>query len=539
MPRKGILVLFFLLLICALSSVEAQTCSGSTCTANSCNETDVANAISSAIGGSYSVVAIPSGTCTWSSNLTSPTSGTFGTLTIKGAGNLNCPSSCDDATTIAMNGVKWYLELGTSGTFRLTGITFESTGTTTYGVLAIQGPTSGTTAPQVRVDHIHGNMTSSTDTTLCTSFVAGVVDHSLFDETASSEGNSAKIFWPENGDSGDQSWNTSTGLGGTNTIYFENNIFNHGVANDGQEGARFVFRFNTFNDASVQTHPTGGDGRGRGARALEIYENTFTATSNCTVECGNVIWMSSGTGVIWGNTANSYYNAFANIHEMRVDNSTYTQTATPNGWGYCGTNFNGTGSAWDQNTNTASGYTCLDQVGRGVGDLIQGQFPNACDKTQGCPSYNGTWPNEALEPVYEWSDSWGGSTGTFSPVMAQANTCSPNCTGGSLIQANRDYYLWCNPSSLSGCTSFNGTVGVGSGPLASAPSTCTPGTAYWATDQGNWNTSGSGGQGELHKCTAMNTWTLYYTPYTYPHPLDTATLTPPPPTLNQPSVAPQ
>jgi hypothetical protein len=25
--------------------------------------------------------------------------------------------------------------------------------------------------------------------------------------------------------------------------------------------------------------------------------------------------------------------------------------------------------------------------------------------------------------------------------------------------------------------------------------------------------------GTLYKCTAINTWTAYYTPYTYPHPL--------------------
>jgi hypothetical protein len=27
--------------------------------------------------------------------------------------------------------------------------------------------------------------------------------------------------------------------------------------------------------------------------------------------------------------------------------------------------------------------------------------------------------------------------------------------------------------------------------------------------------------GALYKCTATNTWTSYYTPYTYPHPLVT------------------
>ena len=50
---------------------------------------------------------------------------------------------------------------------------------------------------------------------------------------------------------------------------------------------------------------------------------------------------------------------------------------------------------------------------------------------------------------------------------------------------------------------------------------------YWATDQGSWNTSTSnpegvqlnGADGVLYRCTSTNTWTLYYTPYTYPHPL--------------------
>ena len=86
------------------------------------------------------------------------------------------------------------------------------------------------------------------------------------------------------------------------------------------------------------------------------------------------------------------------------------------------------------------------------------------------------------------------------------------------LQQNRDYYLWCNASATTGCTSFNGTVGVGSGTLASRPSTCTAGVAYWATDQGSWNQSGSGGQGELFKCTSTSTWTSGYLSI-FPNPL--------------------
>ena len=36
--------------------------------------------------------------------------------------------------------------------------------------------------------------------------------------------------------------------------------------------------------------------------------------------------------------------------------------------------------------------------------------------------------------------------------------------------------------------------------LANRPAICTPGVGYWATDQGNWNQSGNGGQGQLFVC---------------------------------------
>jgi len=86
------------------------------------------------------------------------------------------------------------------------------------------------------------------------------------------------------------------------------------------------------------------------------------------------------------------------------------------------------------------------------------------------------------------------------------------------IIANRDYY-YTNAS-------FDGTTGVGCGTLASRPATCTTGVGYWATDQSCSSLTGLVGaspatpiSGTLYKCTATDTWTSYYTPYTYPHPL--------------------
>ncbi len=134
---------------------------------------------------------------------------------------------------------------------------------------------------------------------------------------------------------------------------------------------------------------------------------------------------------------------------------------------------------------------CTDQVGRGQGAYISGDNPTPVAPV-----------NQVSDPLYEWSNNHNGTT--QSAIVS--NDPTP-------LQQNRDYYDW--------TSSFSGTSGVGTGTLASRPATCTTGVGYWATDQGSWNQSGSGGQGELFVCTATNTWSLYYTPYTYPHPLDT------------------
>jgi hypothetical protein len=80
------------------------------------------------------------------------------------------------------------------------------------------------------------------------------------------------------------------------------------------------------------------------------------------------------------------------------------------------------------------------------------------------------------------------------------------------------------------------TSGVGCGPLANRPTNCTTGTAYWATNQPCSDLTGMVGRnpatpisGTLYKCTSPNTWTAYYTPLVYPHPLVSGEDPPPPP----------
>ena len=160
---------------------------------------------------------------------------------------------------------------------------------------------------------------------------------------------------------------------------------------------------------------------------------------------------------------------------------------------------------------------CIDQAGgRGAGTLY-----NSGDNPA-----NVTAANQTASPTYLWMSSASPAPNS----MAYTDTAR-------VIQ-NRDFYVEAanQGAQTSSSSPFNGSSGIGHGTLANRPTTCTAGVAYWATDQGGWNQSGSPVQGELFLCTATNTWSLYYTPYTYPHPLTGSSLGPQAPTGLQATV---
>ena len=165
---------------------------------------------------------------------------------------------------------------------------------------------------------------------------------------------------------------------------------------------------------------------------------------------------------------------------------------------------------------------CLDGAGVGQSALLQGLPPVLASTGLAGPA------NPTLDPFYEWDNSAPAITGgeqtsqAYSNSIANTTYYSDNSLGVPHVQTSPT-------SPFNGAATPNTTnAGVGWGTLANRPTTCTanpvsgtPGVGYFATDQGGWNISGNGfGQGELFKCTSTNTWTLGYTPYTYPHPLD-------------------
>jgi hypothetical protein len=481
----------------AMAAMNAVNAQGNTIQAQSCSLDDVERALNRAEEGS--TVRIPAGTCSWSRRLgwTAPPN-----VTVLGAGDLTVRGGADRTVIVDdYRGNTSLVRITTNreGTFRLAGITFRGGDGTKKNNRIIQ---IGGLSKELRFDHntIDGstystNAARQVGAVRFVGWVNGVVDENHFRTRQGPD-----IWMPDHSGAayGDGAWAAPTALGSSDFIFIEDNDFSwitqQGAANDCFAGGRFVFRHNTLSK-NVQTHPTGGARRNRGCRAWEIYKNNFVRPDGDVWH--NAAWLSSGTGVIWGNSVDGFRN-FVTLHSMRKNNATYRQSSSPNGWGYCGTQFNGIGSNWDGNTDAVTGYPCLDQPGRGNGDLLANTFPNVKNTATQCSAGSPcAWPRQADEPIYEWSNAFRlvrNSGGNFLSVAESA-----------VLQRNKDFYLQISP--------FNGSSGVGVGALADRPSSCTTGVAYWAT-------GAPGGSPEtLYKCTATNTWTEYYRPYTYPHPL--------------------
>ncbi len=524
-------VAFSILSVLFAPSVRAQA----TYTAANCSQAAVAVAIVTEqlhpVDGD--IIAIPacSGGVTWTVGITK----TFAnSVTIQGAGAISSTTGgasttgTDNTVLIygAVAGLRFFDITTVAGkTFRLTGIAFQgNTGgsPSSNGMVAVEG-----TSTAVRVDHCHFHIPATVGGGLqFGGAINGVADHDYFTTDTNLGALNAVLFsngslW-NGGTQADGSWADSAHWGTSQFIFMEDSRFaNTGIA-DVNDGARFVFRHNTVaGDASavdalqMYWHGITPD-RVRGGKEGELYGNTFSSSSS--IDTGAALSLNSGTVLFWGNTITGSYKAALDVaydfRHLAGGGGNYNYTGN---WKFCGTAANGgSTNPWDGNNNTTSGYPCLGQPGRGQGDLLTGSgflgILNLATRTI-------SWPHEQLTPIYSWMNSYSSTHYTGVYGIIHDDTAG---SGGSLITNNTDYFYECgkvdgvaNPS----CSSFTGAAGTGSGTLASRPATCTggidpatggaaPGVAYWATDA---NT--------LYVCNPTNTWTAYYTPYTYPHPL--------------------
>lgn len=428
--------------------------------ASSCSRSHVQTAIDSSTTGD--TVVIPSGSCTWTSGVSIPSSKK---LSIIGAGI--------GSTVITWNRDNTVFALNESGS-RLSRMTID-------GQVTVSGGNGW------RIDHVsfvnaasnsgRGIWIIPTSTGEGTA-APGLVDNCTFNRRrimvngvySSSLYNVSKV------------WDDPLDLGTINkTVYIEDNTFRHVEVHnavDAQNAGAYVFRFNTVYDTYVELHGM-AETMHRGSRKMELYGNDFIREA--VSGWYQIARINSGTGVVFDNTYTGSESAVGTAAFLLNEIRTATNTGT-DGAGLC----NGS-SPFDGNTAGQNGWPCRDQIGTSTDSWLW---------TSGNP-----YPPQSLAPYYEWNNTQNGRNMTFSIL-----------SGSEVhIKANRDFY--------SETGSFDGTSGVGRGTIGSRPTTCTTGVAYWATDEGEWNSTHDGPDGRLYKCTATNTWTLYYTPYTYPHPL--------------------
>ena len=485
---KYVSVLLLLLFMCVPCVSEADTHN-----AASCGNADITTAITAAASGD--TVSVPAGNCTWTSTVTIPSDKI---LYLVGAG-----SGADG--TVITRGASVQLS-AQSADYTISGFRFLNQ--TAANLPMIDAKNIGW-----RIHHNYfGHVTPGTETRGTTEAIvatgandsvsgrhpAGLIDNNTFADQRivvygeSSLANQNTIWAQENVFGSADS-----------TVFVEDNTFTDrltGNVMDSNNAAKYVFRYNTVSPGTnIMAHSLQSAAT-RGAKSWEIYGNSL----NLITGYSSVVFLRAGTGLAFNNSATFASTYYSNVASMYLDNVRSSVERTT----CCGANpppvtddsgaCNGT-SLWDGNVGSgdAAGWPCRDQIGRGQDT---GSDSSVIGKAT------------SSEPAYFWGN-YNATKSSFVPV-----TVSSDAYSQYHIVANRDYY--------DRNASFDGTSGVGCGTLASRPATCTTGVGYWATDQSCSDLTGMVGanpvtpiSGTLHKCTETDTWTAYYTPYTYPHPL--------------------
>lgn len=367
-----------------------------TISANSCSYADVNAALDNAANGD--TVLVPAGTCTWTQSMDFDlviTNGRNKYLTLRGAG-IDQTVIIDGVSKAPYPNIPYLLRWTTvnGGLTRITGFTFRGGSNVdgyNQGMIYIRG-----NSQQFRFDN-NKVIPTKTSGMFIWDNVTGVLDHNVFDVSVAFGLYTFHNSWLNVGGYGDNSWATPNTFGTQQAIFIEDNTFTnnqsvvyHDYAVDGWSGGRVVYRYNTFNNCTWANHGTESSGRHRSQRQFEIYNNTWTWNMKGN-GFASMIGARGGVGVVFNNTAtitNGTVNNFFDVSYYRAGGS-----FAP--WGQCP-------NSWD-----LSSSACLDQTGRGDGDLISGDTPSPV-----------RWPNQAADPTYVWNNK---INGTVSPPASHSS----------------------------------------------------------------------------------------------------------------------
>ena len=431
---------------------------GSTRAAATCSQADVQSAIDLASDGD--TIAVPAGICIWTASVKIIGKG----LTLRGEGV--------DRTVItdsmpSANVLEAEIN-NTNSLLRITGFTFNANNIAKTTALAEMVVSASSDAiDKFRIDNVKlANVYSRGIFVVMNGFdVSGVIDTCEINAALSAPTQGITI--EGSGSQQRTPFRRPFTIGTKRAIYVEDCTFNYSFPNDGvldaYTGGRYVFRNNTVKGTFISHH--GADsGDGAGVASFEIYNNRFDSAGVAGI--GQMMFFRSGTGVVFGNVFTTSGGAG---YSRPITLTNYRSWQSFGYWGKC----DGT-SPWDENQPGKQGYACLDQIGHFFTENRGG--------------------SNALKPLYLWSNTLNGAR---SDAVVQSDLGPLLLTH---ILENRDFY--------NQAATFDGSTGIGVGLASARPQTCSPLTAYFATDTQT-----------LFQCVAANQWTNYFTPYTYPHPL--------------------
>ena len=416
------------------SSARAATLS-----AGSCSQTDVQNAINSAVDGD--TVKVPAGSCTWSGlsinnkNITLQGAGSGCDSTLKASGHP--PSACTGtATNITSSDSGAIRVINDTKQFRITGFRFNKNtynGNHTITVTKNNAYLNNKNAVPWRVDNSYFNGNSG-HISINGARNFGLSDHNIYYVPGGAQ---IFLFWGRGTNeqdgttnlailSGQEAHKDPLSLGTQDAFYVEDSEFFTNVWQgsqnviDGTAGQRVVFRHNVATGQMIENHGA-CSGRARGTMSWEIYENDiypWNWNGSSGIQWAG-IRLRGGTGVAFNNRFYGQWDSGAG--EIWLDNQR-TQSYVASDCGapvntYCN------GSAVID-TNAISGRNaplCLDQIGAGSGVI----------------------GSQMAEPAYFWGNvnkgSGPGNT-AVGPRIAVYNSSTPIAMNRDVLTTSRPGY---------------------------------------------------------------------------------------------------
>jgi hypothetical protein len=587
----------WLLFACLLSALFGPSARANTLNAPSCSFVDVQSTVNSASSGD--TVIVPTGSCTWSSQVT--VSGKA--LTLIGATTCNGTptsqtTSCIDNTviTLALGSDASLVVSNTSASnfVRLTGFTFvDGTSGLSNGVIRFSNGMHGSVS--FRVDDLHLKSNSG-GAFINLSDSYGLADHILIDETGAAGMSPPFVIYGDYATRGYQNWNDPTVEGSNQATYIENctyNALHSGTEGffDAYSGAKIVVRYNAINNAGDSGGHGTDSGNWRSVVLQEIYNNIFTNNTGSSLDPmtvrGGILLMFNNTlaGTSpWTGTSLGYFR----IAEV-TDIGQWGMAMSGLNWVPLSadpTNENSTNNTlnapdWAASNSYAAGAVVGPLASNNSGKWNFQNRGSSCTSGASAPSWNQTAGGTTNDGGCTWTNVGGTVTsGTMTARWCAANPdtlAASNATCSNLVPGDTASRYF---DSANGTYPFRDQPGVGHNQVSfpnyewgntgsQAPAepmlaTNAPSAVKANRDYFDYTPSFNGSSGvgtgalsarpssctagvgywatdtsTLYQCSNSGGWTPYYTPFTYPYPTTGSTTgTPAPPTNVQATVTP-